>query len=120
MQESTQKMDFAKAELHFLQAQQVTQEAQKNLFRRIAEEHFREQEETEKLNREEFENFNFQWDTRMEKLNSEIAIEIEKMAAIHELQMNQLQQYLETSYSMKFKPSSELLNLRRIRDSLSK
>mmetsp|Transcript_2876 Transcript_2876/g.4903 ORF Transcript_2876/g.4903 Transcript_2876/m.4903 type:complete len:205 (-) Transcript_2876:41-655(-) len=86
--------------------------------------HMVEFEQVEQYNRDEFQEFTLIWDRKLETLKQQIALEISKLAKLHQqqfqLQSEQLKRVFESSHANKFKPSSQLLNLRKIEQQLSK
>lgn len=71
-------------------------------------------------NANEFENFTYQWDMEIKNIQELARIQIEQLRSKHARELEELRMYLEQSISLQFKPSPELLNLRKVQQHLSK
>lgn len=56
----------------------------------------------------------------LKKNNEQGAIQIEELMNKHQQSLDDLHMYLQNTITLKYKPSSELLNLRKIQQHLSK
>ena len=70
--------------------------------------------EVEQINRQEFEQFTRQWDQKLRDLSEQGQIQVEQLRQKHAREMEELRIYLESSMSLNFKPSPELLNFRKV------
>lgn len=76
--------------------------------------------QVEDFNREEFQEFTQVWDDKIKILKEHISIQVGNLASNHVKSMEELQVYLQNSMTTRYRPSAELLNLRKIQQVLSK
>ena len=115
-----QHADYRNAEYSLGQIQNIRQQAEVGLKNSLTDKHVREDLEVEEQNRIEFEKFTRHWDAQVAKLQEQSLVQMEALRGAHEVQMNELRVYLEQTMTTQYKPSPELLNLRKIQYHLSK
>lgn len=91
----------------------------KRIYRQIVNKYVQKQKvEEEQMN--EFSEFNEFWDRKMQEFNEQAAAIEEQMIQRHQDEMRKFLEELEMSLPVKPKDSAELLNLRKIQQTLAK
>eukprot|EP00347_Sterkiella_histriomuscorum_P007317 403349412 len=112
--------NYVGAELLLGQIQDIKLDAESRIRQALAQKQEREKAELEMQHAQEFENFTYQWDMEIKNIQELSSIQKEQMRQKHARELEELRMYLEQSISLQFKPSPELLNLRKIQQTLSK
>ncbi|CDW85760.1 UNKNOWN [Stylonychia lemnae] len=102
------------------QISDIKYDAEKRIKQALFQKQEREKSDLEKQHTDEFENFTMSWDQEIRNIQETSAILIEQMRQKHAREIEELRMYLEQSISLNFKPSPELLNLRKVQQTLSK
>ena len=102
------------AEVSLAQIQRVRQQAEGGLKVSLIDKHEREEVQIEEQNRLEFEEFTHAWDDKIQQLQAQAVEQMQNLRQSHAVQIQETRAYLEATMSAKFKPSADLLNLRKI------